>query len=58
MIKFEPAYKIEWFVSPLQESPYVETFDFWHELEDWVSDMESNCDAFSLEYARIYDLTK
>jgi hypothetical protein len=55
-MKFEPACKLEWVVSPLQESPYVEVFDLWNELEDRVTELESTCDAFDLEYARITDL--
>lgn len=53
---FEPAYKLEWVVSPLQESPYVELFDLWDELQDRVTELESTCDAFDLEYASIIDL--
>lgn len=53
---FAPAYKLEWVVSPLQESPYVELFDLWDELQDRVTELESTCDAFDLEYARITDL--
>ena len=56
MMIFEPAYKLEWAVSPLQESPYVEFFDLWDELQERVSELESTCDVFSLEYARITDL--
>lgn len=57
-IEFGPAYKVEWVVSPLQETPFVEYFDFWDEIQDWASDMELNCEAFNLEYVKIYDLTK
>jgi hypothetical protein len=51
-----PQYRITWHVSPLDECPEVVEFDFWHELEDWISDKESECECFDLSLCHIETL--
>lgn len=56
MISLNPQYRIKWHVSPLDENPEIVDFDFWHELEDWISEKESNCDCFDIELCQIETL--
>ena len=48
-----PEYRITWHVSPLDENPEVIDFDFWDELQDWVTNKESTCDSFDINLCKI-----
>jgi hypothetical protein len=56
MIVLEPQWSITWHVSPVDENPEVVTFDFWHELEDWVQDKENTVDCFDIDLCTIKEL--
>lgn len=49
-------YRLTWHVSPFDENPEIHEFDFWHELEDWVTDMESTVDCFDLDLCRVEEI--